>query len=54
LDFEQIRVVLKAEARKAAAEENFQQAYALARQTVQNISSQIDSSDPNRHAALHW
>ena len=37
LDSEQIRVVLKAEARKAAAEKNFQQAYELARQAVRNI-----------------
>jgi tetratricopeptide (TPR) repeat protein len=37
LDSGQIRVVLKAEARKAAAEKNFQQAYELARQAVGNI-----------------
>ena len=37
LDPEQIRVVLKAEARKAAAEKDFQQAYELARQAVRNI-----------------
>jgi tetratricopeptide (TPR) repeat protein len=37
LDSEQIRVVLKAEARQAAAEKNFQQAYELARQAVRNI-----------------
>jgi tetratricopeptide (TPR) repeat protein len=37
LDSEQIRVVLKAEARKAAAEKDFQQAYELARQAVRNI-----------------
>jgi tetratricopeptide (TPR) repeat protein len=37
LDSEQIRVVLKAEARKAAAEKNYQQAYELARQAIRNI-----------------
>jgi len=37
LDSEQIRVVLKAEARKAASEKNFQGAYELARQVVGNI-----------------
>ena len=37
LDSEQIRVMLKAEARKAAAEKNFQQAYELARQATRNI-----------------
>jgi hypothetical protein len=37
LDSEQIRVVLKAEARQAAAEKNFQQAYDLARQALRNI-----------------
>jgi tetratricopeptide (TPR) repeat protein len=38
LDSEQIRVVLKAEARKAAAEKDFQQAYELARQAIRNIA----------------
>jgi tetratricopeptide (TPR) repeat protein len=37
LDSEQIRVVLKAEARKAAADKNYQQAYELARQAIRNI-----------------
>ncbi|MBV8969914.1 MAG: O-antigen ligase family protein [Verrucomicrobia bacterium] len=37
LDPEQIRVVLKAEARKAAAEKDFQQAYELARRAVRDI-----------------
>jgi thioredoxin-like negative regulator of GroEL len=37
LDSEQIRVVIKAEAREAAAEKKFQQAYELARQAVRNI-----------------
>jgi tetratricopeptide (TPR) repeat protein len=37
LDSEQIRVVLKAEARNAAAEKNYQRAYELARQAIRNI-----------------
>ena len=43
LDPEQIRAVLKAEARKAAAEKDFQQAYELARQAIRNIAF------PNHH-----
>jgi tetratricopeptide (TPR) repeat protein len=38
LDPDQIRVLLKAQARKAASEENFQQAFELARQAVRNIA----------------